>query len=184
LNPHAPSGAPAPQASASALPPPGPGVNLEPRHRFERWACRLRNGCSATELPGQDVPDVRNVAAVPGIEPRNSGFRARRVCQRPLYRIGALCPPDVVTEARFELARSPLLGRDLCRVWATRPRTPARDRTEDVRVKSAPGEIRTPVQSLKGRQLCQAELTGAHRAPSGRRDSNPHLLIGSQGPSP
>lgn len=31
---------------------PGP----EPRHRFERWACPLRGGCSATELPGHAIP--------------------------------------------------------------------------------------------------------------------------------
>lgn len=48
-----------------------------------------------------------------------SRVRTWRVCQRPPHPIGALRPPDVVTGAGFEPAHSPLLGRDLCRDWAT-----------------------------------------------------------------
>lgn len=64
------------------------------------------------ELPGRDVPVVRNVAGMPGFEPRLRGPEPRGLPGYPTpHRV--LRPPDVVAGAGFEPALSPLLGRDL-----------------------------------------------------------------------
>jgi hypothetical protein len=100
---------PAPHAGASAglgyermEPPPG----ADPGHPlYESGAAAVRGG----------------KAGHPGLEPGNSGFRARRVCRIPPMAIGYGRSESNAQAARFELARSARLP--------PLPRAPPGDRT-------------------------------------------------------
>ena len=61
----------------------------------------------ASRLTGAGPQAVRGgVAGHPGLEPGNSGFRARRVCHIPLMAIGCGRCDSNAHATRFELARS------------------------------------------------------------------------------